>query len=44
MVRLEAEVRCGPASHAAIDDLLHRCRRKPSFALAGLAERAGVRR
>jgi hypothetical protein len=37
------EVRCRPVAQATIADLLHRCRHAPSFALAGLAERAGVR-
>jgi transcriptional regulator with XRE-family HTH domain len=37
------EVRCRPVAQAAIADLLHRCAGKPSIALAGLAERAGVR-
>jgi hypothetical protein len=38
-----SEVRCRPVAQAAIADLLHRCRGAPSLALAGLAERAGVR-
>ena len=37
------EVRCRPVAQAAIADLLHRCHGSPSFALAGLAQRAGVR-
>jgi transcriptional regulator with XRE-family HTH domain len=37
------EVRCRPLAQATIADLLHRSRQTPSFALAGLAERAGVR-
>jgi transcriptional regulator with XRE-family HTH domain len=37
------EVRCRPVAQAAIADLLHRSRGTPSLALAGLAERAGVR-
>jgi transcriptional regulator with XRE-family HTH domain len=37
------EVRCRPLAQATIADLLHRGRQAPSFALAGLAERAGVR-
>ena len=37
------EVRCRPVAQAAIADLLHRCHGSPSLALAGLAERAGVR-
>jgi hypothetical protein len=37
------EVRCRPVAQATIADLLHRSRQAPSFALAGLAERAGVR-
>jgi transcriptional regulator with XRE-family HTH domain len=37
------EVRCRPVAQAAIADLLHRSRGAPSLALAGLAERAGVR-
>jgi transcriptional regulator with XRE-family HTH domain len=37
------EVRCRPLAQATIADLLHRTRQAPSFALAGLAERAGVR-
>jgi transcriptional regulator with XRE-family HTH domain len=36
------EVRCRPVAQATIVDLLHRSRQPPSFALAGLAERAGV--
>lgn len=37
------EVRCRPVAQTAIADLLHRSWGTPSFALAGLAERAGVR-
>jgi transcriptional regulator with XRE-family HTH domain len=37
------EVRCRPVAQTAIADLLHRSRGTPSFALAGLASRAGVR-
>lgn len=37
------EVRCRPVAQATIADLLHRSRGVPSFALAGLAGRAGVR-
>jgi hypothetical protein len=36
------EVRCRRVAQAAITDL-HRCQGSPSLALAGLAERAGVR-
>jgi transcriptional regulator with XRE-family HTH domain len=36
------EVHCRPIAQATIADLLHRTRGTPSFALAGLAERAGV--
>lgn len=37
------EVRCRPIAQATITELLHRSRGVPAFALAGLAERAGVR-
>jgi hypothetical protein len=37
------EVRSRRVAQAAITDLLHRCHGSPSLALAGLAERAGVR-
>lgn len=37
------EVRCRPIAQATIADLLHRSHGAPSFALASLAERAGVR-
>jgi hypothetical protein len=38
-----SEVRCRPVAQATITDLLHRCQGAPPFALASLAERAGVR-